>query len=408
MRRRRAFARYLASPNQAALDGLNGFVAAMQTGFGAFVPVYLAGHAWTQAQIGLALTLETVTSMIFQVPGAAVVDLTSRRRMLLGISIAAVAITALALAAMPARVPVILALMVHALAGSVLAPAIAAITLDLVGRRDLGERLGRNVRFASIGSGAGAALMGLCASLISERAVFVLAAALALPALWAVWSLHRRRASATAAAGDGAAQPGSVRALLRERGMLVFAACVMLFHFSSAAILTVAAAEVTRRAGMRAGLLIASFIIIPQVIVALFSPLVGRLAERLGRRPILVLGFAALPARAAAFALVDNPYLLVPVQMLEGIAAAVFGVMVPLVAADLTRENGRYTLSLGVLGLAGTLGAALSTAVAGLVATRFGVAAAFWTLAAAGLAATLLVLLAMPETWRGRRAPRKV
>jgi len=50
-----------------------------------------------------------------------------------------------------------------------------------------------------------------------------------------------------------------------------------------------------------------------------------------------------------------------------------------------------------VLGLAGTLGAALSTTVAGLVASGWGVPAAFWTLAAAGVVATV-VLSAMPET----------
>ena len=75
--------------------------------------------------------------------------------------------------------------------------------------------------------------------------------------------------------------------------------------------------------------------------------------------------------------------------------------MMPLVTADLTRDKGRYTLALGVLGLAGTLGAALSTSVAGLIASAYGVAAAFWTLAAAGLVAVLLVFFAMPETRMG-------
>jgi MFS family permease len=154
-------------------------------------------------------------------------------------------------------------------------------------------------------------------------------------------------------------------------------------------------------------MLIAAFIIIPQVLVALASPLVGRMAERIGRRPLLVVGFASLPLRAAGFALIGEPWLLLPVQLLEGVAAAVFGVLVPLVTADLTRENGRYTLSLGVLGLCGALGAALSTAVAGYVATRFGVAAAFWTLGTAGLAATVLVLLAMPETRQGGGRARR-
>ena len=244
--------------------------------------------------------------------------------------------------------------------------------------------------------------MGLAASVVSEGAVFVLAFLLAIPALWALWTLHprrqRRRRGGAVAPTDAMETHGSVRALLADRRMQVFAACVTLFHFSSAALLAVAAAEVTRRAGLRAGALIAAFVIVPQVLVALTSPLVGRLAERIGRRPLLVVGFAALPLRAACFAMVENPYLLMPVQLLEGVAAAVFGVMLPLVAADLTRDSGRYTLALGVLGLAGALGAALSTAIAGLIATTWGVPAAFWTLACAGVVAVGLVLFAMPET----------
>jgi MFS family permease len=236
--------------------------------------------------------------------------------------------------------------------------------------------------------------------------VFVLAFLLAVPALWSLWRLHprrqRRRHGGAVAPTDVREPQGSIRTVLTDRRMQVFAACVTLFHFSSAALLAVLAAELTRRAGLRAGMLIAVFVIVPQVVVALASPLVGRLAERIGRRPVLVVGYASLPIRAALFAVVDDPYLLVPVQLLEGVAAAVFGVMMPLVTADLTRETGRYTLSLGVLGLAGTLGAALSTTVAGLVATGFGASAAFWVLAGAGVVALALVAMAMPET----RAPR--
>ncbi len=391
-----------APPGQLGLDGLNVFVAALLTAFGAFVPAYLAGEGWTQAQIGIVLTVQTVVSMLSQVPGGAYVDITAHRRLVLAIAIMGAALSALLLGALPSPVPVMVALVVQALAGSIIAPGIAAVTVAMTGRRDLGERLGRNVRFASIGSGAGAALMGLAASLVSERFVFLLAFLLAWPAIWMLWTLHprrrRRRRGDPAAPTDSVEQHAGIRTVLADRRLQIFAACVVLFHFASAAILAVAAAEVTRRAGMRAGVFIAAYVIIPQVLVALASPLVGRLAERIGRRPLLVIGYASLPVRALLFALVDNPWALLPVQLLEGVASAVFGVMLPLITADLTRENGRYTLSLGVLGLAGALGAALSTTVAGLVATHLGVAASFGTLAGFGVLATLLVLFAMPET----------
>ena len=113
---------------------------------------------------------------------------------------------------------------------------------------------------------------------------------------------------------------------------------------------------------------------------------------------MLIIGFAALPVRALLFAGVSSPYLLVPVQMLDGISAAVFGVMLPLIAADVAGGKGRYNLCIGFFGLAAGVGATLSTAIAGFAADRFGVAFSFFGLAAAGALAVVLVWLAMPET----------
>ncbi len=93
-----------------------------------------------------------------------------------------------------------------------------------------------------------------------------------------------------------------------------------------------------------------------------------------------------------------NAVPLVGIQALDGISATVFGIMLPLIAADLTRRTGYLNLAIGSLGLAASLGATLSTTLAGWIADRFGAPAAFLALAAAGAAALLLVALAMPET----------
>jgi MFS family permease len=99
--------------------------------------------------------------------------------------------------------------------------------------------------------------------------------------------------------------------------------------------------------------------------------------------------------------------MLVAVQALDGIGAAALGVLLPLIAADLTRGTNRFNLYMGVFGLATGVGATLSTAAAGAIAAWLGTGAAFVVLAGAGLLAVLLVLLAMPETRppaeRGRR-----
>ncbi len=393
-----------------ALDWLNFFVANVQTGFGPFIASYLASHKWTQGEIGLALSVGTVSAMVSQVPGGAAVDALRNKKAAAAWAIAAIILSATLLAVSPTVIPVMAAEVFHGFASCMLTPAMAALALMLVGRQNLGDRLGRNARWASIGSAVAAGLMGLCGEYVAPRAVFWLTAALALPALVALAMIEYDRRGAGVAAG--LARPGAPKSavppdgesretildLLRDKRMLAFAACVVLFHLSNAAMLNLAAGEVTAGMGDNVQLVIAACIIVPQAIVALMSPWVGRTAQHWGRRPVLILGFSALPVRALLFAAVGNPYLLVPVQMLDGLSAAVFGVMLPLIAADVAGGKGRYNLCIGLFGLSAGIGATLSTAVAGFVADHFGNTVSFMGLAAAGALAVLMVWLAMPET----------
>jgi MFS family permease len=387
-----------------ALDWLNFFVANVQTGFGPFIASYLAANKWTQGEIGLMLSVGTISAMASQLPAGALVDAMRNKKFAALSAIVAIIASALLLAASPTFVPVFAAEVLHGFASCMLVPAMAAISLALVSRADLGDRLGRNARWASIGSALTAALMGAFGEYLSLRSVFFLTAALALPAIFALRMIHYEPLPAVPPTpGKPKLTPEgeereSLRELLKDKRLLIFAACVVLFHLSNAAMLNLAAGEVTAHMGDNVQLVIAACIIVPQFIVAALSPWVGRQAQKWGRRPVLILGFCALPVRALLFAGVSSPYLLVPVQMLDGISAAVFGVMLPLIAADVAGGRGHYNLTIGFFGLAAGVGATLSTAAAGFAADRFGTAMSFFGLAAAGALAVALVWLAMPET----------
>ncbi|MDR5757220.1 MFS transporter [Caballeronia sp. LZ035] len=388
-----------------ALDWLNFFVANVQTGFGPFIASYLAANKWTQGEIGLMLSVGTISAMASQLPAGALVDAMRNKKFAALSAIVAIIVSALLLAASPTFVPVFAAEVLHGFASCMLVPAMAAISLALVSRADLGDRLGRNARWASIGSALTAALMGAFGEYLSLRSVFFLTAALAVPAIFALRMIHYDMAPAIPRASPGKpkiAHEGeereSLRELLKDRRLLIFAVCVVLFHLSNAAMLNLAAGEVTAHMGDNVQLVIAACIIVPQFLVAVMSPWVGRQAQKWGRRPVLILGFCALPVRAILFAGVSSPYLLVPVQMLDGISAAVFGVMLPLIAADVAGGRGHYNLTIGFFGLAAGVGATLSTAAAGFAADRFGTTMSFFGLAGAGALAVLMVWLAMPET----------
>jgi MFS family permease len=162
------------------------------------------------------------------------------------------------------------------------------------------------------------------------------------------------------------------------------------------------AGVVTTRSSRWAPVLIAACIVVPQVIVALASPSVGRKAQQWGRRPLLLLGFAALAIRGLLFATVNDPFLLVAVQVFDGITAAVFSVMVPLIVADVAFGSGHFNLAQGIVGTAVGIGASLSTVLAGYAADHFGSSFAFTGLAAVAATGLAMIWFVMPET---RRSP---
>ncbi|GBQ97502.1 major facilitator superfamily transporter [Acetobacter nitrogenifigens DSM 23921 = NBRC 105050] len=396
------------------LDGVSFFVANLQAAFGPFVSVYLTGEHWTQGEIGVALSIGTITAMVSQVPAGALVDSLVNKQRVATWSIAAIIASCLIMALAPLRLPVAVAEVLHGLASCTLNPAISAITLGVVATYiaknpdkamgALGARFGRNASFAAVGNALSAGLMGAAGYFVSARATFFLGAAMAAPGILALRMIEQPRIAPSenvAALAEGEppqrARGASLMKLLREPGLFAFALCVVFFHLSSAAMLSLAAGQVTQQAGRSAELVIAACILAPQLLGAALSPWIGRWAETIGRRPIMVVTFAALPLRGALLSITTNPWAVVPIQMLDGISSAAFGVMLPLVAADLTRRSGHFNLCMGLLGLAMGLGASFSTTLAGLVADR-SLPEAFLLLAGAGAVCVLLAALLMGET----------
>jgi MFS family permease len=394
--------------SQRALDWFSFFLADIQTGFGPFVAVYLSAHAWTQGEIGLVLTASGLVALAGQMPGGALVDAARSARLVITLAIVAISASAIALALWPIFPVVISARVMHAAASCVLGPALAALSLSVVGHLVFGERLGRNARFASLGAGISAAAMGACGQFLSIQSVFLLTAALALPAIIAlariqpsaptdlpgkIGSRPRERDA------DTAAPPAAgLRKVLTDRRLLVFAACIILFHLSNAGMLPLVGGILAHEGRSIATTTIAACMVVPQLLVAIASPFVGRKSESWGRRPLLLICFAALGLRALLFAVVDDPYGVVGVQVLDGVSAATLGVLFPLIIADITRTTGRFNLALGAVGSAMGIGAALSTSLAGYLFDHAGGMITFSFLAGIAFLGLGLAWLAMPET----------
>jgi MFS family permease len=383
----------------------------VQTGFGPFVSVYLTAHQWTQVDIGLVLTARGLAALVLQMPGGAIVDAVRSERRLAGWAMVAISASALIIALWPVFPAVLGAQILHAAASSLVNPALAAISLGLVGYAASGERFGRNARFASIGNGLAAAGMGAVGYFWSNQAVFLVTAALIVPTLITLAQIREDEIDPVRAHGGLAKAPTATataasRELLTNRPLLTFTACVAIFQLANAAMLPLMAGIVTKRSSVGATLLVAACVVVPQIVVAVFSPAVGRWAQRWGRRPMLLIGFAALPVRGLLFMVITDPYLLVAVQVLDGICAAVFGVLVPLTIADITRGTGHFNLAQGIVGTGIGIGASVSTTLAGWMSDRLGSGSAFLGLACIGAAGFVLVWLLMPETRETKKVPK--
>jgi MFS family permease len=373
----------------------------VQTGFGSLVTVYLVKNQWPPEAIGFALTIATLSSLFSQLPAGAVLDSMRDKRWAVAIGIAGVGLAALLLCVTAARPAVYLALGTQGLASSLIGPGIAAISLALVGQEGLSERVGRNARFASIGNGLTAAAMGVAGSYLPVVSVFLMSATLAIPALLSLSVISGYSQPApTDAQGEHDTRFSwpAMKALLMDRPLPIYAACVMLFFAASAAMGPGVAGQVTRRWPEIATLIVAAITLVPQAIVAAISPWIGRQVRASGRRPLMLIGWALIPVQGLAYAALPGPFALVFGNLLNAFSAAIFGVTMTVVAADLTRRTGGFNLVLGALGVAISIGASLSTFYTGLAAALFGARVAALGLASLGLCGLLVLWAAMPET----------
>ena len=388
-----------------SLDAANFLLADVRGALGPYLNVFLITQQhWSQAGVGWVTTLSGLIGLAFQTPIGGAIDRTRAKRAIVVLSLAAIALGAVAIWAAPTFWPVLIANGLMAIAGDVLGPAVAAITLGLVARRALARRLGRNSAFDHAGNVAIALVAGTVGWAFGQRAVFLLVPLFGAAAVVAVLSIpgdaidyDRARG---ADAGESSEPEGAAgwRALLASRPLVVFAGSAMLFHFANAPLLPLVGQKLAAANPAYATAMMSACIVAAQLIMLPIALFVGRTADRLGRKPILLAGFAILPIRAVLYTLSDDSAWLIAVQVLDGVGAGIFGALTPLILADVTRGTGRFNLAQGAVATVQGIGASTSGLAAGLVVDHFGYSPAFLAAGVVAAVAFVALLLAMPET----------
>jgi MFS family permease len=383
------------------LDWMNFFVADVQTGFGTFVAFYLAHLGWSHGDIGLALTVGGVAGVVGQIPGGALADAVTWKRGLVALGIVMTGAAALILALIPSFLMVFVAAMLQGGTAGIITPAIAGISLGLVGHRGMSVRTGRNFRYAAGGHAVTAALMGAAGAYFSVGAIFIAAAALCIPALIALSFIRPEeidyRQARNAAKGESA-RNAHVIDLVKNHKLILFTSAIVLFQLADASMLPLLGENVAVTVKTQAPIWMSILIMVPQIVVAMLSPWVGFHSEKRGRRPLLLIGFGIEPFRAALLAFATSYPFLIIAQVLNGITGAIIGVLTVLVIADLTIGTGRFNLAQGAVGAMSGIAAALSTLATGYLVQSFGLASGYLGIAVVATAATALIWTFVSET----------
>jgi MFS family permease len=390
-----------------AVEWLNFFLADVQTGLGPFLAAYLASSGWNPARVGFALTFGGLVTVAVQTPAGAAVDAVHRKRLLIAANLGVLVCGALLLLGHLSAVSVYAAQFLIGGAAPFIGASVAAITLGIVGAKAFDRQFGKNQAFNSAGNVFTALLIIFVSLKFGYRAIFVVAIVMAIPALLSLFSIDGNQIDYARARGASESKrvddknqmkAEGLSELLKDRVLLCFLAAAFLFHLANAAMLPQLGELLSKDNPRAAAPFMAACVIVTQLVISLCAAPIGRISSVQGRRPLLLLGFGVLPIRGILYTLTHGAKLLIGIQVLDGVANAIFVIVSILVIKDLTQGTGRFNVASGALATMVGIGAALSNSVGGMLIQRFGFRASFLGLAGIALLAFALLWLAVPET----------
>ena len=402
-----------------ALMALNFCIADVQNGLGPYVALFLQSAAgWGPAQIGTALAAGNLAQVLAQTPAGALIDRLRQKRALLSVGIVLIAAACLATVWLTSLPVVTAAQALVGVASAIFPPCLAAVALGLVGRKRMDRQMGTNQAFNAGGNMFAALALGVIGYYLGMRWMFYLVGGLCIVALVCVSLIRPGDIDHELARGadcepdqkkvrqaEGGVWQG-IRDLLkgfaelfRQRTVLVFMASAVIFHFANAAMVPLVTQMLAKHAGAQKAILYTSgYMVASQLVFLVVAAVSGRLASRLGRKPLFLFAFAALAVRGVLYTVSDKPAALIAVQCMDGLGAGIFGVVSVLIVADLTKGTGRFNAAQGAIATAQGCGAFLSNYVGGLTAKHLGNDFTFYLLAGIAVAGLVFFWLLMPET----------
>jgi MFS family permease len=409
-----------------ALRAVNFFIADVQNGMGPYMALFLQSSVgWGPAQIGSALAAGNIAQVLAQTPAGALIDNLRQKRALLIVGIALIMTGMLGTAFFTVRPVVMGGQALVGIAGAIFPPCLAAIALGLVQRKRFDQVQGTNQAFNAGGNMFAALALGAIGYYLSLHWMFFLVALLGVGAIISILGIKADDIDFNAARGGGESKGApaseapadgvwhtikdvfaSLGDLLKQPPVRVFLVAAVIFHFANAAMVPLVTQLLARGVGAKQAVLFTSgYMLASQLVFMVVAAVSGKLAGKLGRKPLFLFGFAALAARGVLYTLSHHPAALIAVQCMDGLGAGIFGVVGVLIIADLTKGTGRFNAAQGAIATAQGIGAFLSNSVAGYLAKTHGDNFTFYVLASIAAVGLVFFWVFMPETQDRQAAP---
>lgn len=393
----------------AALDWVNFFLADVETGVGPYMATYfVSARHWNPAQVGLVLAAQKIASVVAQGPAGTAIDETARKKWLMAGASLVIGVGALLIPVLRSSGMQAVDQVVVGISTAVATPLIAAISLGIVGRQALGRRIGRNEGFNHSGNLLTASLMGYLGYAAGLDWIFYICGGLGIACAGTALlirsaDIDHEVAREAPEKNAASASELSFRQMLTKPLVLTFAMVVVLFHIANAAMLPLVGEELPGASGRASAVYMSACIVMAQSVMIPVALASGRWADRIGRKPILLTGFAALVLRGVLFSLGSNPNYLVAVEALDGIGTGISGVLTVLIISDLARGTGRFNFLQGTMQAFLGMGSFLGNFLGGFAAKALGFRTAFIGLACVAFTGLLFYALRMPETLEVRK-----
>jgi MFS family permease len=394
------------NPSKQTVVGLNSLLFCLsdvRNGIGPLLSIHLRNALnWDAAKIGIALATVEFSAFLSQIPAGLLADASRHKRAIIAAASCMIISGCFIILTFPFFSAIILAQLMMGISIALISPALGAITLGLFGRKKLPARAGKNEIWNHFGNVSSALAAGVTGYLLGSQWIFYLVIGFGLASLLSLLFIRPKEINYAVARElprmSATTEPVPLLHLFKRSPILIFNTSLILYYIANGSQMALVGQILANKDPVHSALFIASCMIIAELTMICVAYIMSRIVNYYNRKTLFLAAFIILPVRAILYTVVDNPYLFLLIQTLDGVAAGILGIMGTVINSDLAVGTGRFNFLQGMGAMSTNVGESISQIFAGFIARSFGFNTAFFTLACIAISGFLFFAFLMPET----------